>query len=223
MDASLAFAVELEQRDETAAARLATLAALDRSVDDIRAQAERVSVFNERLPADRSHLEQALVDAETDLSSARDALVGANEAVARARSDDARTTARRHEAHAASDLHTSEERRNRLAGRQESLEREAVEADSESASLFAEALALSGALETAPRVARPAPPGPHLEEILEWTARAHAALFVARSGLETERERVVREANELAASVLGEPLYATSVAVVRKRIQERLS
>ncbi|MBA3788673.1 MAG: hypothetical protein H0X21_08270, partial [Actinobacteria bacterium] len=57
----------------------------------------------------------------------------------------------------------------------------------------------------------------------EWVSRAHAAVFVARSGLETERERVVREANELAASVLGEPFSATSVDVVRKRLEQRLA
>ena len=76
-------------------------------------------------------------------------------------------------------------------------------------------------LESAPRVAHPEPPAPGIEGVLEWAARAHAAVFVARSGLETERERVVREANELAASVLGEPLYATSVALVRQRLEER--
>ena len=70
-------------------------------------------------------------------------------------------------------------------------------------------------------MALPEPPGPGIEGVLEWAARAHAAVFVARSGLETERERVVREANELAASVLGEPLYATSVALVRQRLEER--
>jgi hypothetical protein len=47
-------------------------------------------------------------------------------------------------------------------------------------------------------------------------------VLVARGGLETERERIVREANELASSVLGEPLYTASVAVVRRRLEEQL-
>jgi hypothetical protein len=43
-------------------------------------------------------------------------------------------------------------------------------------------------------------PGTSLDEIDEWGARAHAALFVVRGGLEGEREKVVLEANVLAAS-----------------------
>ena len=221
MDPSLAYALELEQRDETAAALLATLAALDRRIGEVRAGAERVAAFRERLPADRTHLETALAEAERQLEAARDAAARAHEAVERARNEDARATARRHEAHAASDLHTTEERRDRLVVRGEALDREAEDAEAEAAMLDAAARELSTELESAPRVARPEPPAPGIEGVLEWAARAHAAVFVAGSGLETERERVVREANELAASVLGEPLYATSVALVRQRLEER--
>ena len=42
-------------------------------------------------------------------------------------------------------------------------------------------------------------PGTSLAEIDEWGARAHAALFVVRGGLESEREKVVLEAHALAA------------------------
>lgn len=222
VDPSLAYALELEQRDETAAALLATLGALDRRVDDVRARAERVAEFRERLPADRAHLETALAGADRELQAAREAITRASEAVERARGEDARATARRHEAHAASDLHTTEGRRDRLAARQQELARDADEAEAEAATLDAAARELASGLESAPRVAPPEPPASGIGGVLEWAARAHAAIFVARSGLETERERVVREANELAASVLGEPLYATSVALVRQRLEERL-
>lgn len=221
MDPSLAYALELEQRDETAAALLATLGALDRRVSEARARAEQVAAFRARLPADRTHLETALSEAGRELEAAREAFARAREAVERARNEDARATARRHEAHAASDLHTTEGRRDRLAARQQALAREAEQAEEEAAALDAVARELSSELESAPRVARPEPPAPGIEGVLEWAARVHAAVFVARSGLETERERVVREANELAASVLGEPLYATSVALVRQRLEER--
>ncbi|HXH87402.1 MAG TPA: hypothetical protein VNI55_02190 [Gaiellaceae bacterium] len=221
-DPSLSFALELEQRDEEVAERLATLAALNQGVDEVRGRADAVAAFRERLPADRAHLETAMAEAERELTEAREALARAHDAVERARSEDARTTARRHEAHAASDLHTTEERRDRLLARGKSIARESVEAESEAAELATKAAELAAALETAPRVASPVPPQAGLDGVLDWAARAHAALFVARSGLETERERVVREANELAASVLGEPLYATSVATVRRRLEERL-
>ncbi|HEY6053739.1 MAG TPA: hypothetical protein VIU86_07385, partial [Gaiellaceae bacterium] len=55
--------------------------------------------------------------------------------------------------------------------------------------------------------------------LIEWTTRARAALFVAVGGLESERERIVREANELGAAVLGDASVVTSVRLVRERIE----
>jgi len=66
-------------------------------------------------------------------------------------------------------------------------------------------------------------PGGSLDEIEEWGARAHASLFVVRGGLEGARERLVQEANALAAAVLGEQVGGASVALVRRRLEESLS
>ena len=55
--------------------------------------------------------------------------------------------------------------------------------------------------------------------MLEWAGRARAALFVARGGLAAERDAVVRQANELGALVLGEPLTAGGPASVARRIE----
>ncbi len=61
-----------------------------------------------------------------------------------------------------------------------------------------------------------------------WTASTSGArgvrssLFVVQGNLETERDRVVVEANALGAALLGESLGASSVAVVRRRLEERL-
>ena len=54
-----------------------------------------------------------------------------------------------------------------------------------------------------------------------WAARVRGALLLTRSALESERERVVRQANELLASVSGEPAPAASVALVRERLEAR--
>jgi hypothetical protein len=62
-------------------------------------------------------------------------------------------------------------------------------------------------------------PGTSLSDLEEWGGRLRSALFVARGTLETERERVVVEANALGASVLGEQLGASSVALVRRRLE----
>ena len=66
-------------------------------------------------------------------------------------------------------------------------------------------------------------PGDALDTIEEWGARAHAALFVVRGGLENERERIVLEASTMAAAALGEQVAGSSVTLVRKRLEESLS
>jgi hypothetical protein len=61
-----------------------------------------------------------------------------------------------------------------------------------------------------------------LEGALEWAIRARGALILEHSALVLEREEVVREATELLASVLGEPLTTTAVAGTRERLARAL-
>ena len=63
-------------------------------------------------------------------------------------------------------------------------------------------------------------PGDTLVELEEWGLLVRSAVLVARGTLEAERERIVVEANALAAGALGEPLAASSVALVRRRLEE---
>ncbi len=65
-------------------------------------------------------------------------------------------------------------------------------------------------------------PGTSLEEIEDWGSRAHAAIFVVRGGLETERERIVHEATALATAALGEQVAGANVALVRRRLEQEL-
>ena len=58
-----------------------------------------------------------------------------------------------------------------------------------------------------------------IDELDDWGGQVRSALFVVRGTLEAERERVVVEANVLGTSVLGEELGATSVAIVRRRLE----
>ena len=62
-------------------------------------------------------------------------------------------------------------------------------------------------------------PGDTLADVEEWGARVRAGLFVAQGTLETERERIVAEANALGTAVLGEDLGGSSVALVRRRVE----
>ena len=53
-------------------------------------------------------------------------------------------------------------------------------------------------------------------------ARATAEPDLVRSQLEGERDRLVREANELGGAVLGEQLAGSNIALVRRRLEEAL-
>ena len=59
-----------------------------------------------------------------------------------------------------------------------------------------------------------------LDEMEQWSLVARSALLVSRGTLELERERLVVEANELAALVLGESSAGSSVRLVRRRLEE---
>ena len=72
-----------------------------------------------------------------------------------------------------------------------------------------------------PRLAEAAghAPGPGLVGVIEWASGARAALFVARTAVATEREALIRQANELGSVILGEPLYAASPMVVAATVE----
>jgi hypothetical protein len=55
--------------------------------------------------------------------------------------------------------------------------------------------------------------------LVEWASHAHAELFVAAGQIDVQRERVIREANELATMLLGEPAYGATVAQALARVE----
>ena len=213
MDPRLDFARELERRDAEAGERLGVLAHLAREVDRVRAVAAELATLRERLPLEQERAAAALAEAEAELRAAHDALTDA----AWSEDDQAEGEAATQAAVAAAD-----EVVERLVGRRAALARQAEEAQVRAAELAAAAAIAARELEAAPRVRLAAAPGGELEDVLDWAARAHAAILVARSGLETERDRIFREANELGSAVLGEPLQSTNVTLVRRRVEERL-
>lgn len=214
MDPRLDFARELERRDAQAGERLEVLGRLAREVDRIRERAAELASFRERLPAERERLAAALAEAEAGLVTARDA-----QAAVAARDEDDLPAAERA---AQESVAAAEGVVQRTSGRRAAFEREAQRAEAQAAEVAAAAVAAARELEAAPRVTLTATPGGELDDVLDWAARAHAAILVSRSGLETERDRIFREANELGSSVLGEPLQSTNVTLVRRRVEERL-
>ena len=115
----------------------------------------------------------------------------------------------------------AERRREEIRAERARLDQEAEEAARETPTLERRARELAAALRSRPRLAEQAGLDPHpgLEGVAEWGSRARAALFVARSGLAAERDALVRQANELGALVLGEPLTSVSPAAVARRVE----
>jgi hypothetical protein len=204
----LEYARELEALDVRLARELASVEELQRRAGAIGARAAELDVFARSLPVERVRVAEALAAAAVELA-AREA--ERERAEARAEEDpEARRAAARAEVAAS----VVRKRIERLQQEQERLEAGAAALPDEIRELAREAAGATAALAHATVTAPP----PDAEYLIAWASRARAALLLARSSLEGRREHVVREASELAASVLGEPV-AASVAGIRERLE----
>lgn len=226
-DALLAHAAELVRRDTDVAARLESVRELADRAGLVRARAAEVELALRRLPGEfeelarrRGEADERELEARRELSGAEARLAGL-EAGRRRRADDIdrarseRETARASHADAETEVQ-------RLDASEVSLRLEQTSLEGEATELVAAARAIAGELREVVGLATSGlrVPGPTVEELDEWGAGVRSALFVVRGTLEAQRERVVAEANALGASVLGEELGASSVAVVHRRIAE---
>jgi len=200
--------------------------AISDRVDRLRTRAVEIAAWLERLPAERLHLDDAHVEARRQIAAARDVAAVADTELERARASrgprqEAIAAAERDIEHARADVAAADAHLARLGERRATLKHEEAALIAESSTLAADAASLARELGAMPRLSRQVgeKPGQGLEALAEWGAAAHAALLVVRGGLETERERIVREANELGSAALGEPLGATRVAAVRERLE----
>lgn len=223
MQTPVEIARELEARDEALAAAIADVHAVEEEVERLRARAGEIEALRERLPAERRDLEQRIADAREELDHRRAEEREAQAELERAeeKGDRERLAEARRAVVRTKDAASSASKRvERLDSKAQALEREAEEAEREAPSLEQRAAQAAARLEKLPRLSAPTPPGTGLSAVTDWGARARAALFTARNSLESERESVVREANELGAAVLGEPLFSSRVAVVRRRLEQ---
>jgi chromosome segregation ATPase len=226
-DPLLAYARELEEADGTLARTWSRVEELRREVAGLRDHSVEIQLLLERLPDERRAREEAVRSAEEELGRR----VAESEAAAavlleaeRSRAGEEEVAAARRGVVRTRDAAASAERRlDRARNAREQLERDADRAEEETPQIERRAVELAASVGEIPRVSAHASevPAPGLAATLAWASRAEAALFVARSGLESERERIVRQANELGASALGESLGATSVALVRERLERR--
>jgi hypothetical protein len=105
------------------------------------------------------------------------------------------------------------------------LENRAGEAAAESHTLHARARRLAAGLRGRSRIAEDAgkEPGTGLDGVEAWGEAARAALFVARGQLASERDAVIRQANEIGALALGEPLTAMGTGALARRVERAAS
>jgi hypothetical protein len=218
------FARELEERDERLAASIAEVGELQHETASVRERAATLEEFLAGLPEKRAAAADAVRAAEGEEEERRRAHAETEaelERVEGSRDDERVAGARRAELRARDALAGARRKLERAGEEREELERAAAAAAAEAPAVEARASALAERLARVPRISHASTeaPAPGLAGAIAWSERARAALFVVRGGLDAERERVVREANELAASALGDPVAATSVAGVRRRIE----
>jgi hypothetical protein len=220
----LRFLRELERADEEVGAVLAELDGLAEEAEVVRLRALELEAFGIRLPAERDRIAGGLEHVRSEVEAARSALAQAEEAVRRA-DGDAATEAARFETRARDRLSVAKGRFEQAEAESANLERRARTAENEGRELEREARRLAGELRNRSRLAEDAgaDPRPGLSGIAEWGSAARAALFVARGQLAAERDAVIRQANELGALALGEPLTSVATSAVARRVERELS
>jgi hypothetical protein len=229
LDAVLTLAADIERQDAEIATTLETVVKLSVRADEIRARGEQLLQVLEATPAELAALDRVEMHARDGLAAAVEALSvserrSAEVLAARRSSTETRIEAE-HQLERAREAADDAAARLARVGRERAaqVETEAA-ARTESASLAAEARDVAARIQDIPRVSRSgrAAPAGGLEGLSEWAGRVHAALFVVRGQLEGERDRLVREANELGGAALGEQLGGSTVALVRRRLEEAL-
>jgi chromosome segregation ATPase len=223
----VSLATELERRDAATARELDALAAVADRAGVLRARVAEVRAALARLPDELEELGRRAESARTEAESARDDLARAVERVealarARRRKQDELDRAEREAATARQLLVDAESEVVRVREQLEALRASEPELRREGATLAHDAQEIATELARLPRIpdSDGLEPGESLEELEEWGLLVRSALLVSRGTLEAERERIVAEANELAAGVLGGSLGASSVTTVRRRLEQ---
>jgi vacuolar-type H+-ATPase subunit I/STV1 len=205
---SLAELQSLARRDAELRAESDRLRSVDATVAALRARVETLSAFLDELPGRRARVDAEVAEAHDDVERRRRELAEAEAELERASGDEDRRLAAHARERAADHVAVALAAAERAAAARDELEREAADAPRELAALHEEATRLSDV---------PAP-ADDPAELVDWASRAHASLFVAAGTVDQQRDRLVREANELGSMLLGEPTYGSTVAQVAARV-----
>jgi chromosome segregation ATPase len=220
-------AAELETLDAELAASLDEVDDLARRAAHVHERALALEGFLAGVPLQLAALEREHAEAVDRRAEAASALAEAQRNVdelerSRRVSEEKRAQAGRELVHAREAAADAATRVERVAGQEERLLDEERAARAEVGLLAAEAGETAAAVREVHRVSESGrtEPGDTLRELAAWADRVGAALLVVRGSLATDRERLLREAGELAASALGEPVYGSSVSVLRRRLED---
>jgi chromosome segregation ATPase len=203
----------LAAQDDEQTARERRLQELDATARELRERAETLESFFAGYDEAEQRVLSAVEAVEAEAARRREQVAEAEAVLAAERDEERRGLARRALARAQDHLSVAEAGVARAHVDAAQLERDAAAWERELPKLEERAARLSGDL---PDVE---PPGQGAQALIAWTSLAHAALFVAIRQLETERERVIREANELASALLGDPTYGSTVAQALARVE----
>jgi hypothetical protein len=222
VESPLSIAEDLERRDERAAAALLEVERLQAEVDELRAHASAAAAYLRELPAAQAALAAEEQAAAAERERAAEARQAADEQLARVEErggESTRLEAARAAQHARDGLEDAVLRVARAERERAQLDQEGVERGAE-----AERLERRGAeLSVDPRLEHEvAAPGTGLHGLLDWASRARGELILSHAALAAERDTLAREATELVASVLGEPLVSAGAAGVRERVERAL-
>ena len=203
----------LAELDDELGAHERRLQELDETVRELRGRAEALEAFFAGYDEAERRTRSAAESSRAEVERRRAEVGEAKTALADARDDERRELARRALARAEDHLSVAEIALGRSSTDASQLERQAADWQRELPLLEARAGELSADLRDveAPDSGAPA--------LIAWASHAHASLFVAVRQLEAERERVIREANELASALVGEPTYGSTPAQALARVE----
>ena len=197
---------QLAALDAELAESASGLRGLDATVAALRGRAEEIDAFFADYSEELGRRSAELKDAHDEVSRRREELAAAQRTLAETHDVDARVHAEHAVERALDHIVVAEERSARAQSAYDALQQEAE-------ALPRERLEL----ETRARAVPDVPP--LSDSLIDWASRAHAELFVAAGQIDVQRERIIREANELASMLLGEPTYLTTVAQALTRVE----
>jgi hypothetical protein len=220
----LAVLREPERADEEIGAQLAELDDLAAELERIREKAQELQAFAAGLPAERERRSAELERARAEVAEADRVLARAEESLRTTKPDAARE-AELFAVRARDRVSVAGRRAAEAAGAAGDLENRASEVTDEGHTLHVRARKLAADLHGRPRIAEDAgkEPGAGLDGVAAWGEAARAALFVARGQLAGERDAVIRQANEIGALALGEPLTAMGTGALARRVERAVS